>query len=157
VADVSCPVRMIRGVPVAAAPDRLDASTSRRLWSALTQLAERGHATLVVDLSRTQFCDSAGLRVLIGAHERACAEGGELRLVTASRMMLKMLSLAGIPRRPRPFPNLDQAVAELPAAMIAPPGPLPAPAGGIAWRVSDTRRRPSRRDRRLRPGMPTSG
>jgi anti-sigma B factor antagonist len=121
VPDVSCPVRLIRGVPVAAAPDRLDASASRRLRSALVQLAERGHATLVVDLSRTRYCDSAGLSVLIGAHERACAEGGELRLVAASRAVLRMLSLAGMSGRPRPFLSLEQAVAELPAAMIAQP------------------------------------
>ncbi len=32
-------------------------------------------------MTRTQFCDSAGLGVLVRAHKQALAEGGELRLV----------------------------------------------------------------------------
>jgi len=44
-------------------------------------LREGGHATVVVDMSRTRFCDSSGIHVLLGAHERAVAAGGELRLV----------------------------------------------------------------------------
>jgi anti-anti-sigma regulatory factor len=36
----------------------------------------------VVDLTGTQFCDSAGLRELVWAHKRTVADGG-LRLVMA--------------------------------------------------------------------------
>ena len=34
-------------------------------------------------MTRTQFCDSVGLGVLIRAHKRALEEGGELRLVVS--------------------------------------------------------------------------
>ena len=36
----------------------------------------------MVDLTRTQFCDTSGLHALVGARKRARAEGGDLLLVT---------------------------------------------------------------------------
>jgi anti-anti-sigma factor len=141
-----CSVRLVRGVPVASAPERLDGDTSRQLRLALAELAERGYATLVVDLSNTRFCDQAGRAVLTRAHERACAEGGELRLVGTRRASLQTFSPCGVARPPRRFASLDEAVAELPAAAIAPAG---GPAGTIAWLIRDN---PHPRIRR--PGRP---
>jgi anti-anti-sigma factor len=141
----TCSVRLVRGVPVAAAPGRLDGGTSHRLRLALDRLADRGYATVVVDLSNTRFCDEAGLAVLIGAHGRARAEGGELRLVETSRALRRMSSVAVIPCKPRRFASVDEAVAELPAAAIAPPDASLGRAGAIIWLVPD---RPPRRTRR---------
>jgi anti-anti-sigma regulatory factor len=42
--------------------------------------ADCGHATIVVDMTRTRFCDATALGVLVMAHKRAVAEAGELRL-----------------------------------------------------------------------------
>jgi anti-sigma B factor antagonist len=134
-------VRLVRGVPVAAAPDRLDGETSRRLELELSQLAEHGYATIVVDLSNTRFCDQAGLAVVICAHERASAEGGELRLAGTGRVVRRMSSPGGVPSRPCRFASVDEAVAELPAPAIAPP----AARFGSIWLVRDNRRQRIRR------------
>jgi anti-sigma B factor antagonist len=75
---------MINGVPVVTAPAEIDVSTAEQLRAVLLYLAACGHATVVVDMTRTRFCDSAGLTVLVRAHQRAVAEGGELRLVIAA-------------------------------------------------------------------------
>jgi anti-anti-sigma regulatory factor len=39
-------------------------------------------------MTGTQFCDSAGLGVLVRAHKRALADGGELRLVILASAMV---------------------------------------------------------------------
>jgi anti-anti-sigma regulatory factor len=147
-----CSVRLIRGIPVAAAPDRLDADGARRLRLALAELADGGYATIVADLSSTTLCDEDGLAVLISAHERACAEGGELRVVATSRAMLATLSSTDASTRPRRFASLDEAVAELPAAAIAPPNSGVGPAGTIVWQLLDNPRQPASRRARTMTG-----
>ena len=63
----SFPVEMVGGVPVVAAPEEIDITNAGVLRTALLQAAAHGNGTLVVDMSRTQFCDSAGLNVLVRA------------------------------------------------------------------------------------------
>ena len=57
-----------------------DITTAEQLRTVLLRAANRGYATVVVDMTLTRFCDSAGLTVLVRAHKRAVADGGELRL-----------------------------------------------------------------------------
>jgi anti-anti-sigma factor len=68
-------------VPVVAAPEEIDARNTDGLRAVLLEAACRGHGTFVVDLTGTRFCASAGLGVLVRAHNRAVTDGGELRLV----------------------------------------------------------------------------
>jgi anti-anti-sigma factor len=111
-------------VPVVAAPEEIDASNANWLRAALLEAAARGHATFVVDMTRTRFCDSAGLGVLVRAHNRAQAEGGELRLVIpASAFVLRVFALTGIDRVIPNFPGLDEALEPAPAAAPRPPRP----------------------------------
>ena len=63
------------------APAEIDATIADKLQTVLLEAVENGHATIVVDLTGTRFCDSFGLRVLGAAHRRALEERGELRLV----------------------------------------------------------------------------
>jgi anti-anti-sigma factor len=117
---VSSQISLVRGVPVVAAPSRIDRSTSSAFRIALSRPAERGHATVVVDLAATQSCDADGAAILLRAHERAWAEGGELRLAAARPAVLRGLFQAEAGRMPRRFGNVEEAVAELPAVAIAP-------------------------------------
>src|ERR1700743_3894896 len=79
--EASFPVRLVRGVPVVAAPVQVEAGNAARLWSALAAWIRNGHATFVIDLSHTQRFDKAGLAALNRLHRRVLAEGGGLRLV----------------------------------------------------------------------------
>ena len=47
-------------------------------------------------MSRTRFCDSAGLAVLVRAHKRAVTEGGELRLVTPADGAMRDRAVRGL-------------------------------------------------------------
>ena len=75
--DGSFGYELVNGVPVVAAPEEIDITNAAELRSALLEAATRGRGTLVVDMTRTLFCDSAGLHSLLAAHRRA--PGGSRR------------------------------------------------------------------------------
>ena len=108
--DGSFPVEIVKGMPVVAAPEEIDITNAEALRAALLQAAN-GHGTLVVDMTRTQFCDSSGLHALIAAHKRAEAEGREVLLVIPSPTVLRVFVLTGMDRM---IPN----VTSLPEAMV---------------------------------------
>jgi anti-sigma B factor antagonist len=107
--------------PTAAAPEEIDITTATRLRSVLLEATAPGHATLVVDMSQTQFCDSAGLNVLVRAHQRAEAKGGEVRLVISTTDVRRIFTVTGIDRVIPSFPSLEQALAPTAAPVIHPP------------------------------------
>ena len=72
--------------------------------------AARSGPTVVVDMSQTEFCDSAGLNVLVRAYQRAESEGGELRLVITRAPVLRLLSVTGLRRVIPYFSSLELAL-----------------------------------------------
>ena len=121
-AEVRYPIEMVRGVPVVAAPAEIDISNADCLDAVLREAAARGHARFVVDLTGTQFCASSGIGVLVRAHKRAVAEGGELRLVIpASAAVLRAFAITGIDRVIPNFPGLYEALVPAPATAPRPP------------------------------------
>ena len=109
--DAAFPVNMVRGVPVVAAPEQIDITNADGLVAALLESATRGKGTLVVDMTRTQFCDSSGLHTLIAAHKRAEAEGREVLLVIPSPPVLRVFVLTGMDRVIPNFTSLPEALA----------------------------------------------
>jgi anti-sigma B factor antagonist len=114
------PVRTISGIPVVRVPAEIDIANAGLLREALQSAAADGHATIVVDMSETAFCDTAGLQLLVLAHRRAIAEGGEVRVVVRAAPLLRLFSLTGIDRVIPGFATVDEAVSELPAIAIRP-------------------------------------
>ena len=118
---------MVNGVPVVRAPAEIDVTTAGQLRVVLLRAAARRPATIVVDMARTRFCDSAGLTVLVQAHQRAAADGGELRLVLpAGGAVSRIFAVTRLDRVIPVFGSLDEALAPRPAAVIR---PLRPPAG----------------------------
>ena len=109
--DVSFLVETIGDVPVVAAPEEIDITTAYGLRAALASAA-RGQATVVVDMTRTHACDTTGLHVLVRAHKRALAKGGELRLVISSPNIRALFASTGLDRVIRHFGSLDEALAQ---------------------------------------------
>lgn len=114
------PAATISGLPVVSGPAEIDIANAGQLRAALLAATAQGHATIVVDLTETSFCDTSGLQVLVLAHRRAAAEGGELRLVVRSATLQRLFSLTGVDHVIPNFTTLDQAVGELPAVAIRP-------------------------------------
>ena len=89
------PVETIGGVPVVRALEEIDITNAGDFRAALLVAAERGAGITVVDLSRTQFCDSAGLHALVAAHKRARMAGGKVRLVVSDPHVLRIFAISG--------------------------------------------------------------
>jgi anti-sigma B factor antagonist len=119
------PIQVVRGVPVIAAPAALDVVSARMLRKTLLHLAETGHVTVVIDMSVTMVCDTAGFAELARAYRHAAAEGGDLRLVAGRRPLAEVLAGSGLERVIRHFPTVAEAVAETPAVRIVPFGAVP--------------------------------
>jgi anti-sigma B factor antagonist len=126
---------MAGGVPVITTPAEIDSTTAGELRAILDQWHARGHTTVVVDLTGTVFCDSAGLRELVWAHKRAMTGGGGLRLVTAAEgTLLRIFTVTGLDGVIPRFAAVKQALAQPPAAAARPrrQNPAPDPAGARA-------------------------
>ena len=121
--DASFPVEVVRGVPVVAAPEEIDITNARGLRDALHQAAGDGSGMFVVDLTRTQFCDSAAIHALIDAHKRARAEGGQVVLAVSGAAVPRILEITGIDRVLRRYDSVTEALARIPVAET--PGPSP--------------------------------
>jgi anti-sigma B factor antagonist len=108
---------VINGVPVVEASEEIDICNAEQLRIGLLEAGSRGHATVVVDMTRTRFCDSSGFNVLAGAHKRALAEGGGLRLVIPDgSRVLRTFTMTGLSHFIPRFASLDQALPPGPAA-----------------------------------------
>jgi anti-sigma B factor antagonist len=104
-------VDMVVGVPVVTAPEEIDLTNVPGLRAALQEAAATGSPALVVDMTGTRFCDSAGLRVLVDAHKRAVAEGGAVLLAVPAAAVLRVLEITGIDQVIPHFASLDEAMA----------------------------------------------
>ncbi|HEX5303290.1 MAG TPA: STAS domain-containing protein [Streptosporangiaceae bacterium] len=91
-------VRDERGVVVAAVAGEIDISSAAQLRERLYELADNG-GTLIVDLNRVTFIDSAGLGALVGTARRAAENGGSLYAVCAQPQPRRLLWLTGVDKR----------------------------------------------------------
>jgi anti-sigma B factor antagonist len=114
--DVRFQVEMIKGVPVLTTPEEIDITNAGELQTALLESARHGPGGFVVDLARTQFCDTSGLHALVSARKRARAEGGDLLLVTPGAGVLRIFAITGLDQVFLSFASLEEALARLPAA-----------------------------------------
>jgi anti-anti-sigma factor len=114
-------VEVVGGVPVVAAPEEIDMTNAEGLRTALLDAAVRGRGTFVADMSRTWFCDSAGIQALVRAHNRSQAEGGEMFLAVSAPAVLRVFALMGVDRLIPSFPTLHEALAQASAARPARP------------------------------------
>jgi anti-sigma B factor antagonist len=96
--ELAITVRRERGVVIVAVSGDIDISSVTRLRERLSGLADGGQ-TLIVDMNRVTFIDSAGLGALVGAARRAAAHGGSLHAVCAQPQPRKLLWMTGVDRR----------------------------------------------------------
>jgi anti-sigma B factor antagonist len=125
----SFPVELVRGVPVVTAPEEIDITNAAGLRAGLLEAA--GQLAFVVDMTRTRFCDSAGISALIEAHKRARAAGGQLLLAMSGVAVPRIFELTGVDRVIPSFTSLEEALAHTPAGT----GPLPLPLPDLAGRA----------------------
>ncbi|MET9784078.1 STAS domain-containing protein [Nocardiopsis alba] len=83
-------------VAVVTVGGEIDLYTAPQLRNELVDSLEDGARRLVIDMSRTEFCDSTGISVLLSAMKRSRDKGGDLELVAPKPAVMKVLEVTGL-------------------------------------------------------------
>ena len=94
---------------VVAVPAEVDVTNIGEVCQALLSAASQDVPVLIIDMSRTTFCDSAGVHAIIAAYQQAAAAGTELRLVATA--VLRILTIVGVDQLIPIYPDLEAALA----------------------------------------------
>ena len=98
---------------VVTVPAEIDTINAGEVRQAL--LAASHDATvLIIDMSGTTFCDSAGVQAIIDTYNQVAATHTQLRLVATA--VLRILTLVGVDQVIPIYPTLEAALAGTPAA-----------------------------------------
>jgi anti-sigma B factor antagonist len=108
------PVSWYGRTAVVKLPTEIDITVADDAREALLSVLNQGAAGLVVDMTATTFCDSAGITALGRAARRAAATGAMMRLAVASQPVLRVFALVGIDRVIDIHPTVEEARASLP-------------------------------------------
>ena len=104
----------VDGVHVIAMRGELDLATAPRLCVRIDSARRTGSRRMLVDLTTAGFCDSVGLRALIGSRQEMAAQGG--RMAVAARpdsAVGRLFDLAGAHELLEVHEDLDAALAAL--------------------------------------------
>ncbi len=111
--DLTVRTGELQGMPVIRAEGELDLSNVSELRAVVAEQCERQPNALVFDLRDLEYMDSSGLGVLVGAKRRLAAHEGEVLIVTQQQSALKALSLSGLDRIMRVFPDEESLLAHV--------------------------------------------
>jgi anti-sigma B factor antagonist len=114
VSEERFPVSWLGRTAVVTLPAEIDLTIADAMREGLLSVLNQGALGLVVDMTTTTFCDSAGITALARAARRAAANGATLRLAAAAPPVLRIFSLVGIDRLIDVYPTVDEACASLP-------------------------------------------
>ena len=97
--DFQVEVRELEDATVLAVSGELDLVSSPELEEALARVDGSEPALVILDLREVEFMDSAGLSVLVKAHQRAQSAGRRFGLVNGTPQVRRLLSLTGMDER----------------------------------------------------------
>lgn len=103
-------VRQERGHTVLELRGEIDIAAAAEIAPHLDMATAEPDARIVIDLTRVEFFDLSGLRLLYRARHRVTDGPGRLYLVCAHPMTLRMLRITGLSRLLPPWPTLDAAL-----------------------------------------------
>jgi anti-anti-sigma factor len=89
---------------VVAVKGEVDLASAPELDKALGKFKKQ---EVFVDLRKTEFMDSAGLRVLLSNQTRIQEQGGKLNLVVAEGPVMRLIEVAGVRDTFSIVPSLD--------------------------------------------------
>ena len=96
-------------------PVEIDLVNADQVREDLLSLLNRCPSTLIVDMSGTTFCDSAGVNALVRSYKRACASGAVIRLVVTAPGVGRVLAITGVDGLIDIYPSVAAALADQPA------------------------------------------
>jgi anti-sigma B factor antagonist len=105
------PVLWIGQVAVVTLPEEIDVTIADTVQEELFAAMNAGAALLIADMSKTTFCDSAGVSALVRAFRQASSSGSSLRLVIGTPAVQRVLSITGVDRLMATFPSVAASLA----------------------------------------------
>ena len=92
-------------------PREIDLTNADSVCAQLCDAIAAVGSVVIADLTSTRFCDSCGFRMLLVAHDRAVAEGRQLRIVVEpGAPVSRALALIGFDQVLRVYPSLAGAL-----------------------------------------------
>ena len=104
------PVLWIGKVAVVTLPVEIDVTNADMVRDELLGVLNQGAALLIADLSKTTFCDSAGVSALVRTFRRATGASA-MRLVVNTPAVQRVLSITGVDRLLDVFPSVAASLA----------------------------------------------
>jgi anti-sigma B factor antagonist len=105
------PVLWIGQVAVVTLPPEIDVTNADMVREDLLSVMNQGAVLLIADLSKTTFCDSAGVSALVRTFRRAGASESAMRLVVSTPAVQRVLSITGVDRLVEIFPSVAASLA----------------------------------------------
>jgi anti-sigma B factor antagonist len=116
---------------IATLPAEVDIANVGQVLADLLAAIDRGCPVIIADMSRTTFCDRAGVGALLAAASQAARAGAELRIVARARPVLRTFELTGLQLTLKIYPTCADAQRGPPEITVVPddrmPAPIPAP------------------------------
>ncbi|HVT68761.1 MAG TPA: STAS domain-containing protein [Trebonia sp.] len=106
-------------IAVVRLPAEVDLRLADSVRESLLTLINEGAHALIVDMTGTEFCDSAGMHALIRASQRAAANKTQMRIAIAYTAVLRVLELTAVDRLLDVHPDVSSAIASLPDQPVA--------------------------------------
>jgi anti-sigma B factor antagonist len=103
-------VRRVHDRVVLTLRGELDLLAAPRLQNEIESSTVEAADILVLDLDDVHFIDSAGLRVVLTAHERTVERGQRLALTPGSPQVQRLLSIAGVSGHLHTIASADAAL-----------------------------------------------
>jgi anti-sigma B factor antagonist len=90
---------------------RVDTEGSRQMETTLRQALAAGYYMLVVDLSKTNYLNSAGLRILADVLTQCRENDGDCKLAAPNAKVMRVLEIIGFDKFFNVYPNLNDALS----------------------------------------------
>ena len=105
------PVHTVGSLTVVTLPDEIDLLNVAQIQEGLDERVGSGSGSLVVDMTQTRYCDSAGIATLVRVAKAARAAEVPLR-VAVSDPVTRIMRLLGAERVIDVYPSLAAALGE---------------------------------------------
>ncbi len=104
------PVNWHGQLAVITMPEEIDMSNGAEVQAGLLAALDQQPRVLVVDMAKTMFCDSAGVRAIMLSHRQASAQDSDFRLVIGSPGVHRVFSIIGAGELVQIHPDLPSAL-----------------------------------------------
>jgi anti-sigma B factor antagonist len=92
-------------------PAEIDMTNASDVSDLLAAVAGQSPQVITADMTATEFCDSAGVRALLRAHEQAAAGGAEPRLALGDSPAARIIQLTGLDQIVPLYRDVQQSLA----------------------------------------------